>query len=126
MRFDIDLYDLILTLVFSSITTFFFLFTKQHIKFYRTLIDPIRIVKQDIKMDKFFIVVFFIFMLYSYYSDINFYNQFAKDLGKPFTIRFFPIFYLYTGIIYLYSNKRNLKQLEEDKANKENQASTIE
>ena len=110
MDVQVNIVDIICSIIIIALEFVIFYFPKN--KLYKKLIDPIRTVKQDIKISRIYLIIMCM-LIVSYYS-ISIYSYFSydKDYGIPYLLTFIPLTLLISAIIFFITNKKTLKELE--------------
>ncbi|MEA5100035.1 MAG: hypothetical protein VB011_05900 [Bacteroidales bacterium] len=112
MNVQFSLVDIIVSIVVLAF--YFAIYYFPYDKFYKKLQNPAQVIKQNIMISKFLLILFIVFFIFYYTLTIYSYFDYEKDWGLPYEIKFFPLTVIFFELISIKLSKRALKDLEKD------------
>ena len=107
MDIKFDWLDIIISAIIIGI--YFVLLYSLKEKFYKRLINPVQVIKKDMKLSRYFFISITVFIS----SDLYYYFEHIKALNLPYTIKLFPFTFFFLHFMIIKSLKNTLKNLEE-------------
>lgn len=108
-----DLLDIVVSAII--IVIYFVLLYLLKDKFYKKLINPIQVIKKDMKLSRYFFIAITVFIVIFFSSDLYNYFEHIKVLNLPYTIKLFPFTFFFLHFMIINSLKNTLKELEKSK-----------
>ncbi|MDD3286679.1 MAG: hypothetical protein PHI14_04185 [Bacteroidales bacterium] len=111
MDIKFDWLDIIISAIIIGI--YFVLLYSLKEKFYKRLINPVQVIKKDMKLSRYFFISITVFIVIFFSSDLYYYFEHIKVLNLPYTIKLFPFTFFFLHFMIIKSLKNTLKKLEE-------------